>query len=293
MSRYFIILINYNNYPDTIECIQSLKDSGVNPGDIIVVENGSENCSLEKLKDIQDIKLLDAGKNLGFSGGNNFGIDYALNSGCDYIILLNNDTLVSGSAISNLIYEMDRHPEASAGTGQIRCYPSRDEIWYAGGRLIPWRGLAVHRGMGEKHSWYSEDKTGYTEFISGCYLCLRTSDIGRLGKLNEQYFIYLEDIEYSAKAHKKGLKFLYIPQSVIYHKWRGETTLKYNTLYYAVRNRLLLIDNVFPVYAKYYFMAVMGLKSIYWYFTNHTLFNAAKRGLTDYMKKYFGQIRNI
>jgi GT2 family glycosyltransferase len=157
--------------------------------------------------------------------------------------------------------------------------------------MIPIRGLAIHIGFGKESKNFPSPELSYTEFISGCYICIRLSDLKRLGFLEEKFFLYLEDIEFSARATKKGLKMLYAHQSVIYHKWRGETKLKYETLYYAVRNRLLLIDLVFPKTAKFYFLAVISLKLIVWGLTDRLLFKAAVKGLRDYRQDYFGEIR--
>jgi GT2 family glycosyltransferase len=187
---------------------------------------------------------------------------------------------------------MDRHKDAAMGTGQIRYHPQINTIWYAGGALVGWRGLAVH---------FSKDKDvnkimlggepEYVTFISGCYLCIRTSEIKRLGLLEEKFFLYLEDIEYSSRAVKNNLKLLYVPRSIIYHKCRGERQLRNQTLYYAVRNRSLLIDLSFPSIAKTYYFLVIRIKMIYWYFTNNDFFTASRKGLKDYKNNVFGKYK--
>ncbi len=291
-SKYLIILLNYNNVEETLECIDSLKKSNIEDSYILVVENCSTDDSFKILKtQYPQVNIIQAELNLGFTGGNNLGIEYGLKRGVDYVILLNNDTMVTKNSIQILVSEMDKNPEVTLGTGQIRLYPSIDIIWYAGGELIPWRGLAKHIGFGEKGNDTSL-KPSYTDFISGCYMCIRTSHIKKLGILNDKFFIYLEDIEYSARAVNKKMKLLYVPNSIIYHKWKGETKLKYRTLYYVVRNRCLLIDLAFPSSAKIYFKIVIFLKMIYWLLTDKDLFKAAKRGLDDYQRNYFGQIRH-
>lgn len=291
--EFLIILVNYNNWQDTLECVRSLEGTGIHSKSILVIENSSTDDSYKCLKEnLGTVTLLKTDRNLGFSGGNNFGIAYALKSDPQYIILLNNDTIVNKDSIRILIDEMNNHPEASLGTGQIRYYPEKDKIWYAGGKLNKWRGLAVHLHENEYASKISlPNESSFVSFISGCYLCIRTSMMRKTGMLNEKFFLYHEDIEFSARAVRNGLKLLYVPRSVIYHKCRGERKLRERTLYYAVRNRNLLIDMCFPFIAKVYFFFVIRAKMLVWFFKDKALFRAASIGLQDYKNDVFGQVR--
>ena len=293
--KFLIILLNYNNWKDTIECVESLQNSKVENSNILVVDNCSIDDSYIQLKNrIPDVTFLKTENNLGFSGGNNIGIRYGIENNAEYIILLNNDTIVNKDSIKNLINEMEKRLDITLGTGQIRYYHDKNKIWYAGGKLIPWRGLAVHLNMDKDfRKIIHPNKPIEIDFISGCFMCIRTEHIKDLGLLNDKFFIYLEDIEYSARAVNNNKKLMYVPNSIIYHKWRGETKLKYQTLYYAIRNRKLLINLVFPKYAKFYFNIVVLLKMVYWFLTDKELFKAAQKGLSDYKKKYFGQIKSI
>ena len=292
--KFVTILLNYNNWQDTVECVHSLHNAGIDNNNILIVENCSTDDSFKALKEnlSSGPEILKTDRNLGFSGGNNFGISHALKCNPEYIILLNNDTLVDSNSIRILTEEMDRHPEASLGTGQIRYYPEKEKIWYAGGKLNKWRGLAVHLYENEyaDRLQLSNDPS-FVSFISGCYLCIRTSMMEKTGLLNEKFFLYHEDIEFSARAVRNGLKLLYIPLSVIYHKCRGERRLRERTLYYAVRNRNLLIDMCFPFIAKIYFYLVIRTKMLVWFFSDKELFRAASIGLQDYKNDVFGQVR--
>ena len=291
-NKYLIILINYNNTEDTIECVDSLYQSGINSKSILIIDNGSENDTINILKkNYPGIEIIWNKENIGFSAANNIGIKKAISNGFTYAILLNNDTIVTPNAISELINIMDKFQDVALGTGQIRMYPEGKKIWYAGGKLINWRGLAAHIFFNRK---VEEIKLllipQYVTFISGCYLCIRMSATTKLGLLDERFFIYLEDIEYSARAVKKGCKLLYIPTSVIYHKWIGGTKLQNKSLYYAIRNRYLLINISFNGIAKVYFSIVLVVKMFYWYLTNKESFMTARRGIQDYKNKYYGPL---
>src|SRR5438552_3152943 len=100
----FIILVNWNRAGDTLQCIASLTASTYSNTHIVVVDNGSSDDSLAHLRHVADqITVLEAGDNLGFTGGNNVGIVHACSHDADYIFLLNNDTLVSPTAIEQLV----------------------------------------------------------------------------------------------------------------------------------------------------------------------------------------------
>ena len=290
-SKFLIVLINYNNSNDTAECIFSLRNSGINDSNILIVENYSKDESYNQLKiSFPEICILKQIQNRGFSGGNNIGISYAIKNNFEYVVLLNNDTIVEQNAISILIEKMDLHKEATLGTGQIRYYPETNKIWYAGGKLIKWRGLAIHKFENKNALEINQNKDEFVTFASGCFLCIRISNFETLGPLDEKFFLYLEDIEYSARAMSLKLKILYVPSSVIYHKCRGERRLKEQTLYYAVRNRNLLIEKSFPKIARIYFLIVINFKMIIWLVKNKSFYNAAKMGMSNYKDGIFGEI---
>lgn len=291
-TNYLIILLNYNNSDDTIECIESLKTSKVADNNILVVENCSHDDSFEKLSSrFPNIKILKMDENLGFTGGNNVGIKYALENGYEYAVMLNNDTIVESQDTFRILIEaMDRNQDATLGTGRIFHYPQKNLIWYDGGKLVKYRGSGIHYN---KHKNQNEAKLNKNvkkiNFISGCYMCIRLKDIKKLGYLDERIFIYMDDTEYCARAVKLNLKLIYIPGSVIYHKARGEGQRSPRMIYYSIKNRKLLISEYFGIIAKIYFELVLIYKRIFWFFNNRKYYNILEKALKDYKNNYFGQ----
>ena len=285
-------MVNYNNWRDTLECVDSLKKSGIEDYSILIVENGSTNDSFERLKEAyQNITIIRSEKNLGFTGGNNLAIKYAVENNFKYAILLNNDTIVGlDNPINSLIYEMENNEDASIGTGRIFYYPDIDKIWYDGGTLIKWRGMAVHKNFRKnKNKVELNSEKKYVDFISGCFMCIRLNDIIKLGYLNDKFFMYLEDIEYSVRANKKKLKLLFIPQAVIFHKSVGEDKQTSKLIYYSLRNRKILIDQHFGTVAKIYFWMVLLIKRILWFFANKKYYYLLLYAARDYKNQYYGQ----
>jgi hypothetical protein len=291
-KRYLIILLNYNNWQDTVECVQSLNKSGVKDSNILIIENCSSDESLEKLKtNFSSVKIIQTEKNLGFTGGNNLGIRYASENNYHYAVVLNNDTIVEEkNSFEILITQMDKYPEVTLGTGRIFYFPEKDRIWYDGGKLINWRGMAIHHHYRKKiNEIQLNDDLNEIDFISGCFMCIRLSDIQKLGYMDENFFIYLDDIEYSARAVKKKLKLRYFPEVVIYHKAMGEEKRTPKMVYYSMRNRKLLINLHFGFITKCYFELVMIIKRVLWSITNKKYYNLLLYAIRDYNKKYFGQ----
>lgn len=288
-EKYLIVIVNYVNWKYTSECVQSLIEADVQLDNILIIDNASPNDSVHHLSSLHpEIQLVQNSKNIGFAAANNIGIKTALKKNLDYIIFLNNDTFVDNKAIINLLQEMENNPDVSMGTGRIFFYPSTTKLWYDGGKLINWRGLAIHFNYQKDISDILDNKeTRFVNFISGCFMCIRLSHIKILGLWEERFFLYLEDIEYCARARTRNLKMIYAPKSIIYHKVGERKNYTGKLIYYSIRNRLLLIKLAFPPIAKLYFFTVIFLKGVYWYIFNRKRFSYLKQALIDYNNNYY------
>ncbi len=100
----YIILLNWNGWKDTVECVESCRKLSYPDVRIVIVDNGSTDGSETRLRErFPDLELIQTGANLGFAGGNNVGIRYALEKGAEYVWLLNNDTIADAEALSALV----------------------------------------------------------------------------------------------------------------------------------------------------------------------------------------------
>lgn len=162
--KVFILLLNWNNINETLECLESLKKIEYSDFEIIIVDNGSQDNSFEKLSQFKEsnnqfhIKILKNSENLGFGGGNNTGIDYAYRNNADYVLILNNDTVVAPNFLDKLIdvsksdskiglttpsiYFTPQSNKAvvgqappATGTGQV---DSPDLLWFGGRNRFNW-----------------------------------------------------------------------------------------------------------------------------------------------------------
>lgn len=242
-KKVAVILVNFNTFSDTKECVESLNQASrqVTDFDIVVVDNASTKVDHEIEKFLKNTTIyLPLQENLGFSGGNNIGIQYVLEHNYDYVLLLNNDTLVEKDFIDQLVSKSEKLDNLGAAIGKIYYHYNHSVLWYAGGHIDLKRGMVYQEGFDEwDYGQYDEDRV--VGFVTGCMMLIPIDVIKKIGTLEESFFLYAEDLEYSLRLSKNGYQMYYIPESVIYHKVgasSGRETVSDNTQYYMVRNQL-------------------------------------------------------
>lgn len=246
LSRIAIILVNYNGYKDTIECLKSINELNFSNCFTYVVDNGSTDDSYAVLENyrkehkLESVTIVKSEDNLGFAGGNNVGIKIALQECADYILMLNNDTIVTPEFLKSLVSAAD---EKTIVTPRIMYWKDKDLIWYAGGRLSFRLGRAWHNRIHKKYDASIDDKNSQVTFISGCCMLIHKSIFQKVGLLKEEFFLYYEDTEFCWRALNCGVKMEYIGNSVIYHNVSSSTGHDSSLMnYYKIRNRFFLIE---------------------------------------------------
>ncbi|WP_338432723.1 glycosyltransferase family 2 protein [Clostridium tyrobutyricum] len=212
----YIILINYNGYKDTIECVNSLKQISYKNCKIIIVDNASSDNSISMLKK-QGITVIESKRNLGFAGGNNLGIKYALAHGADYIMLLNNDTIVGEYFLDNMLESFNKDNKIGLVGCKIMYYDEKNIIWYGGGYIDWFKFLGVHYSMRQVDVGQC-DTEKEIDFMTGCCMLIKRQVFEKIGLLSEDYFMYFEDVDFCVKVRNGGYKIWYNPKGVIYHK---------------------------------------------------------------------------
>ena len=239
-NSIFVIIINYCNATDTIETVKSLLDSSVVPT-IVVVDNASKDDSYEILKRSlpPDVVLIVAEQDNGFSAGNNIGIKYALEHEAQYVMLLNNDTIVDRYMISNLL-KFTNHNNVTSPKMYYYDYPNR--IWFAGGLFNKLSGRFIHIGYNETDSLLY-DKNISCDFLSGCCIMMSSEVLLKVGFLDESYFMYYEDVDFSVRLKLENKELLMVSEAKLWHKVgasSGGELSRFN-IYYGNRNRLFLL----------------------------------------------------
>lgn len=243
----YIVIINWNGWRDTMQCIDSLRKLTYPLYRVVVIDNGSTDESVSKLQAcVPYIDLIKTGKNLGFSGGNNVGIRWAIEQKASYVLLLNNDTVVAPDLLDAFVKVADTHPDVAAMAPKIYYFDQPDLLWFAGGKAHNRLDSPDHLGGGEKDKG-QYDQVCDTPFINGCAFFARTKTIADIGLLDERYFYMFEDTDWTMRFLQAGYRCLYVPQARLWHKAHGATGGERTPCwcYFYERNRLLWLKTHF------------------------------------------------
>ncbi len=295
-----IIVLNWNNETDTIDCLRSLEKITYPNYKVFLVDNGSKEESVSLLRPFHKDKvvLIENGKNLGFSGGNNVGIRRALAEGFTYVFLLNNDTVVAPDFLEKMVAVAGDNAQNGIVGPKIYYYAEPQRIWYGGG-LIRWPKGGVHPGQGEIDAHPDESAPLETGYVTGCALLIKARAIREIGGLDEDFFLYHEDTDWSVRARKAGYAIMYAPAAKVYHKVsRTASALgSPKILYYDTRNVLLLAKRhaPLPMRAGAYIVSIARYgKQIIKILFAPSQREAARmimRGIADFYKGRFGQFK--
>lgn len=214
-----VVVLNWCAEEDTAECLRSLALSDYPAMRVLLVDNGSEDGSGERLHAaFPEVPYLQTGANLGFSGGNNRGVERALADGCDYVLVLNNDTTLEPDAVRLLVETAQAEPRVGAVGPKILYHEVPELTWFRGGYLSRARGMGYHVGEGEPDAEPDGGPVREVSFLTGCCLLVPAS-VAAMGPLfEEDFFVYVEDVDFSLRMLERGFRLLFDPRSTIYHK---------------------------------------------------------------------------
>ncbi len=247
--KVVIIILFFNNYEVTRECLESIQALHYKDIEVISVNNGSTDDSQARLEvEFPLFTFVDTGRNLGYSGGNNFGMEIALERGAEFIWVLNNDTVVDPDALNHLIDAANRHPNAAIFNPKTYFYSDPDVLIFGDVKWSKCKSLPKMIGHGERdHGQY--DFVHEMQAADGASLLIRSELIKNIGMFDEWYFCYYEDTDFSFRARKHGWDILFVPDARIWHKVSSTSTLgNPATNYYMTRNGLRCALRNYPAY---------------------------------------------
>ena len=284
-----VVIVNYNVKYYVGQCIDSVRRAlqGID-SEIIVVDNHSRDGSVDYLSKIEGVRIIESGHNLGFSKANNIAIRQ---STAEYVLMLNPDTIVAEDAIRMIIDFADSHPQAGGigvrmhndwGTTareSRRGLPSPMTSFY---KIIGLsKRLPLHRKYGRYYmGWLPWDSPSRIEVVSGACFLVRRKALDEVGLMDEDYFMYGEDIDLSYRLLKGGWENWFVPADIIHYK--GESTQKTSFNYVHVFYNAMLIFMrkhyshlswliIWPLQIAVYFIALLALMA--------TLFDRMKKSL--------------
>jgi hypothetical protein len=258
----YIIILNWNGKEDTIACLRSIERVKYPNFSVILVDNASSDGTVEYVKDkFPSVKIIANSENLRFAGGNNVGIKYALERNADYVLLLNNDTEVAPDFLPELVRAAENDKSIGIAGPKIYYYEGNKMIWFAGGKVEFWKGWISHIGIREP-DYGQYDFAREVDYITGCCMLVKREVIEKIGKLDESFFIYGEDADWSLRASRAGYSLVYVPSSIIWHKVSASSGG--NLSWFKNWNKLKSQLRLMARYAKWYnWLTIPILMTIY------------------------------
>ena len=270
-----VVIVSYNvrNYLE--QCLQSVQRAleGIE-GEVFVVDNHSDDDSVVTVREKYPwVRLIENQENLGFSKANNQAIRQ---SQADYVLLLNPDTVVVEDTLRGVLTFMDEHPKAG-GAGVMMCYEDGSRAPESR-RALPTPWVAALKMLGFTKRYYMShlpwDQPCRIEVISGAFCLLRHEALKKIGLLDEDFFMYGEDIDLSYRLLKGGWENWYLPYSIIHYK--GKSTQKSDYRYVHVFYQAMLI-----FFQKHY----SHLSMVYTVPVKMAIYFRAFIALTDILRK--------
>ena len=241
-----IIILNWNGWKDTIGCLDSLSKISYPHYEVIVVDNASNDDSLQKIREwtkkklIKKFLLLENDKNYGFAEGNNIAIRHILKEkNSTYILFLNNDTIVDKKFLSELIKVARNNSKAGIVGSKIYYYPPKrkeNRIQSCGAEIDFSKGKLVNYGDGEidQGQFSKTKKVGY---VYGASMLAKQKVLDKIGFFDKKFFAFAEEADLCFRAKKAGYLTFFAPKSIIWHK-AGASVKKVPGFsdYYRTRN---------------------------------------------------------
>jgi len=255
------IVLNWNNYHDTRECIESIRRSTQRVTKIVIIDNGSTDSSFTRLREDYEndslIYLIRNEANLGFARGVNVGIRYALNQGADFILLVNNDAVLDPDCIRKLVTVMQKNPAIGLAGPRILYFNDRHRIWQGASRFSLLKSWVCHPEANKKQNRCALDTKEVT-CLTGCVMLIARRVLEDVGLFDEDFFMYGEDVDFCLRALKAGWSMVHVPSAKAWHKIRSTSKDRTSpfVMYHRARSRILFLRKHFAAPYLYYALLV-------------------------------------
>ncbi|MBY0435774.1 MAG: glycosyltransferase family 2 protein [Cyclobacteriaceae bacterium] len=201
----------------------------------------------------EKILLIKSKKNRGFAGGNNIGLDYFLKvPDFNYAWLLNNDTVIKADTLNNFVLCAGKTSERTGIVGgKLFDYYNRSILQAVGGRYYKWFGKVREVGSGERDSGQWDNIQFKFDYVVGASMFVKRSFVQSIGRMNEDYFLYFEELDWAIRGKKMGWQMGFCSSAIVFHKLGASTGSNKKEVseisdFYSIRNRLQIAKRYFP-----------------------------------------------
>ena len=299
--------MHFGELSDTIECIRSLAQSTI-PVRIVIVNNDPiQEEAVKKEWNDSDVHLIHSNKNLGFSQGNNVGIAWLIsNTDCDIFCIVNNDAFVDPDTLEELYNNIIASNTIGVTVPKILIDRNDRILWYGGGDMNWWRGGPIIPGYLGSADTPENSKMRDVSFASGCVMMMKKSVYEQVGGFDPRYFMYVEDVDFSAKVIHNNWRIVYVPHAEVLHRVQGRKKNEMFTpllhpknqrlnfyAYHIFRNRALMVYENGSTTQKLQFMIV--LPAVIFKLSILCIWNFKFKAISQVFKGLFDfwKIRNI
>ena len=212
--RVVIVLVNFNAWEKTLNCVASLGRLR-HPYELCIVDNGSIDGSAEYLQEqVKEAVILRTRSNLGFAGGCNVGIRHAMERQADYVWLLNNDAVVDPNCLTAMVEAAEADSTIGAvGSGIFSLSDHQTVQVWGGGR--------VRTILGKAHQHQRRPRQDQLHYISGASMLCRVEALKEVGGLDSQFFLYWEDTDLCVRLRRAGWRLALASDARILHEGGG------------------------------------------------------------------------
>jgi GT2 family glycosyltransferase/protoporphyrinogen oxidase len=213
----YAVILTFNHYEDTEECLKSLQALGYDNLSIVVVDNGSSDNTPALVRErFPDVHVIETGHNLGVPWGYNVGFSYALRAGAEYILMLNNDTTVAPDMLRHLVEAGQADPQVGILMPKVLYYDEPDTIWAVGGRYRLFPPAIIIMGQDKPEKQFNEPQ--FLEYALSCGLLIHRRAFEKAGLFDPGYFFQFDDWDFSQRVRAHGLHIQFVPAARMWHK---------------------------------------------------------------------------
>ena len=214
--RVYAVVLAYNHYAETHECLESLVNSEDKNLNIILVDSGSTDQTPQKVRqDFPSVHVIENETNIGVPAGYNVGFEHALQNGATHILMLNNDTVIAPDMLTRLLKQAESDEKTGIVMPLVLYYGSQDRVWSRGGR---YRRFPPAILLNDRRANIMQESIRLIEYAPSCGLLIHRRAFDAVGLFDSGYFFLYDDWDFSERVRAHGLNIWFVDQARMWHK---------------------------------------------------------------------------